>query len=171
MKGKTCCVTGHRDLPQNEINKIKTALAHEIDAAVTDGFTCFMSGFADGVDQYFVELVLERKQTTPALELIAVIPYRKRLDSLNKKTRTRELLEACADVVVIQEKYLPSVYSHRNRYMQNQRKKLFIVLPQGMIIRTTLSKWVMCSDLSLLLRILYKSPPAMNSAPFVRQVW
>ena len=44
MKGKTCCVTGHRDLPQNEINKIKTALAHEIDAAVTDGFTCFMSG-------------------------------------------------------------------------------------------------------------------------------
>ena len=71
MKGKTCCVTGHRDLPQNEINKIKTTLAHEIDAAVTDGFTCFMSGFADGVDQYFVELVLERKQTTPALELIA----------------------------------------------------------------------------------------------------
>ena len=93
MKGKTCCVTGHRDLPQNEINKIKAALEHEIDAAVTDGFTCFMSGFADGVDQYFAELVLERKQTNPALELIAVIPYRKRLDSLNKKTRTRELLE------------------------------------------------------------------------------
>lgn len=87
MKGKTCCVTGHRDLPQNEINKIKAALEHEIDAAVTDGFTCFMSGFADGVDQYFAELVLERKQTNPALELIAVIPYRKRLDSLNKKTR------------------------------------------------------------------------------------
>ncbi len=38
--------------------------------------------------------------------------------------------------------------------MQNQRKNLFIVLPQGMIIRTTLSKWVMCSDLSFLLRIL-----------------
>ena len=103
MKGKTCCVTGHRDLPQNEINKVKAALEHEIDAAVTDGFTCFMSGFADGADQYFAELVLERKQTNPVLELIAVIPYRKRLDSLNKKTRTRELLEACADVVVIQE--------------------------------------------------------------------
>ena len=112
---------------QNEINKIKTALAHEIDAAVTDGFTCFMSGFADGVDQYFAELVLERKQTTPALELIAVIPYRKRLDSLNKKTRTRELLEACADVVVIQEKYLPSVYSHRNRYMVEHSDRVIAV--------------------------------------------
>lgn len=41
--------------------------------------------------------------------------------------------------------------------MQNQRKNLFIVLPQGMIIRTTLSKWVMCSDLSFLLRIFCKS--------------
>ena len=116
MKGKTCCVTGHRDLPQNEINKIKAALEHEIDAAV-----------ADGVDQYFAELVLERKQTNPALELIAVIPYRKRLDSLNKKTRTRELLEACADVVVIQEKYLPSVYSHRNRYMVEHSDRVIAV--------------------------------------------
>ena len=115
MKGKTCCVTGHRDLPQNEINKIKAALEHEIDAAVTDGFT------------YFAELVLERKQTNPALELIAVIPYRKRLDSLNKKTRTRELLEACADVVVIQEKYLPSVYSHRNRYMVEHSDRVIAV--------------------------------------------
>lgn len=114
-------------LPQNEINKIKAALEHEIDAAVTDGFTCFMSGFADGVDQYFAELVLERKQTNPALELIAVIPYRKRLDSLNKKTRTCELLEACADVVVIQEKYLPSVYPHRNRYMVEHSDRVIAV--------------------------------------------
>ena len=93
----------------------------------TDGFTCFMSGFADGVDQYFAELVLERKQTNPALELIAVIPYRKRLDSLNKKTRTRELLEACADVVVIQAKYIPSVYSHRNRYMVEHSDRVIAV--------------------------------------------
>ena len=79
------------------------------------------------MDQYFAELVLERKQTNPALELIAVIPYCKRLDSLNKKTRTRELLEACADVVVIQEKYLPSVYSHRNRYMVEHSDRVIAV--------------------------------------------
>ena len=51
MEGKTCCVTGHRDLPQKEINHVKTALRREIDSAVADGFTRFMSGFADGVDQ------------------------------------------------------------------------------------------------------------------------
>ena len=134
MKGKTCCVTGHRDLPQNEINKIKAALEHEIDAAVTDGFTCFMSSFADGVDQYFAELVLERKQTHPALELIAVIPYRKRLDSLNKKTRTRELLEACADVVVIQEKYQSKFcvpLQPQSREMQYKKNEIWCVSSVG----------------------------------------
>ena len=88
-----------------------------------------MSGFADGVDQYFAELVLERKQTNPALELIAVIPYRKASwTSLNKKTRTRELPGGLwPDVVVIQEKYLPSVYSHRNRYMVEHSDRVIAV--------------------------------------------
>ena len=53
MQKKTCCVTGHRDLPQKEINRVKAALRKEVEKAVTDGFTCFMSGFAEGVDQYF----------------------------------------------------------------------------------------------------------------------
>ena len=34
---------------------------------------------------------------------------------------------------------------------------------QGMIIRTTLSKWVMCSDLSFLLRIFFKNCKATRS--------
>ena len=130
MEGKTCCVTGHRDLPQKEINHVKAALRREIDSAVADGFIRFMSGFADGVDQYFAEIVLEKKKTNPALELIAVIPYQKRLDSLMEKSRTYEMLEACADVVVMQEEYHPSVYSHRNRYMVD-RSSLLIAVYDG----------------------------------------
>ena len=86
-----------------------------------------MSGFADGVDQYFAEIVLEKKKTNPALELVAVIPYQKRLDSLMEKSRTYEMLEACADVVVMQEKYHPSVYSHRNRYMAEHSDRVIAV--------------------------------------------
>lgn len=62
-----------------------------------DGFTCFMSGFAEGVDQFFVEMVMEKQKDDPSLELIAVIPYQKRLDSLRAKGRTYEMLEACCD--------------------------------------------------------------------------
>ncbi len=127
MEGKTCSVTGHRNLPQKEIGRVKTALRREIDSAVADGFTRFMSGFADGVDQYFAEIVLEKKKTNPVLELVAVIPYQKRLDSLMEKSRTYEMLEACADVVVMQEKYHPSVYSHRNRYMAEHSDRVIAV--------------------------------------------
>ncbi len=111
MKGRTCCVTGHRDLPQKEINRVKAALGHEVDKAIADGYTCFMSGFAEGVDQFFAEIVLERRKGNPALELIAVIPYQKRRDSLNKRRWTCEMLEACADVIVVQEEYHPSLSS------------------------------------------------------------
>lgn len=127
MEGKTCCVTGHRNLPQNEINKIKAALRREIDLAVADGYTRFLSGFADDVDQYFSEIVLERKKARPELELVAVIAYQKRLDRLKEKGKTYELLEVCADVIVMQEEYHPSVYSHRNRYMVERSDRVIAV--------------------------------------------
>lgn len=127
MSVKVCCVTGHRDLPQKEINRVKAALRREIEKAVTDGFTCFMSGFAEGVDQYFAEIVLEMRKANPALELVAAIPYQKRLDSLREKKRTDEMLDACADIVVIQEEYQPSVYARRNRYMVERSDRVIAV--------------------------------------------
>ena len=127
MEKKTCCVTGHRNLPQKEINRVKVALKREVDSAVADGFTRFMCGFADGVDQYFAEIVLEMRKSNPALELVAVIPYRKRLDSLRERKRTYEMLEGCADVVVILDEYQPSVYSHRNRYMVEHSDRVISV--------------------------------------------
>lgn len=127
MEKKTCCVTGHRDLPQNQINYVKAALLREIEKAITDGFTCFMSGFAEGVDQYFVEMVMEKQKDNPELELIAVLPYQKRLENLKEKGHTYEMLEACRNVVVIREKYQPSVYSQRNRYMVEHSDRVIAV--------------------------------------------
>ena len=43
------------------------------------------------------------------------------------KRRTYEMLEACRDVVVIQEEYQPSVYSHRNRYMVEHSDRVIAV--------------------------------------------
>ena len=43
------------------------------------------------------------------------------------KGRTYEMLEACADVVVMQEKCHPSVYSHRNRYMVEHSDRVIAV--------------------------------------------
>ena len=75
MQGKTCCVTGHRDIPEEQIDNVKQSLEREVDRAIRDGFTSFLSGFAEGTDLLFAEIVAERIAENPALQLRAAIPY------------------------------------------------------------------------------------------------
>lgn len=62
MSEKACCVTGHKDIPIQQINYVKDSLRYEIDKAIAEGYTCSMCGFGDGVDQYFAEIVVEKKK-------------------------------------------------------------------------------------------------------------
>lgn len=78
---KACCVTGHRDIPADKMDYVKIKLKEEIEKAVADGFTKFISGFARGVDLHFAELVIDQKKQHPRLLLEAVIPYNNRLKS------------------------------------------------------------------------------------------
>ena len=66
MKDKTCCFTGHRPekLKRNE-TQVKEALERAIEAAVSRGFTHFISGMARGVDLWAAQLVLELKKQNP----------------------------------------------------------------------------------------------------------
>ena len=74
--------------------------------AIADGYTYFISGFADGADQLFAGIVLEKGQKiNPALRLEAAIPYRNRYKRLVEDERTRAMLEACAKVEVISEEW------------------------------------------------------------------
>ena len=61
-KIKTCCVTGHRDIPAEWADIIQKYLRMEIIAAVEDGYTHFISGFAAGADLLFAEIVAELEQ-------------------------------------------------------------------------------------------------------------
>lgn len=117
MEEKTCCVTGHRDIPANQIEFVKKELQREIEAAIADGYTRFISGFAEGADQYFAEIVAEKMKTDNRLRLEAAIPYRNRYMELQNDPHAASLLNACTDVSIISERYTPNVYMARNRYM------------------------------------------------------
>ena len=66
MTEKICCVTGHRDLSEDEMELLRPRLATEVEQAVAAGFNCFLSGFAEGADLLFAEIVARMKRCTPA---------------------------------------------------------------------------------------------------------
>jgi len=50
MENKTCCVTGHREIPTDKEGEIRQKLHSEVLQAINDGYNVFISGFADGAD-------------------------------------------------------------------------------------------------------------------------
>ena len=93
MFEKTCCVTGHRNIQEERSSYVEQELRREVLAAIQDGYTRFISGFAEGADLMFAAIVAEQKEHNPDLFLEAAIPYAGRLKTKNKQFH--ELLRAC----------------------------------------------------------------------------
>ena len=127
MEQKICGVTGHREIPAEYMEQAEQDLRREIEKAIADGYTYFISGFADGADQLFARIVLEKAKENPALRLEAAIPYRNRYKRLMEDGQTRAMLEACAKVAVISEEWASNVYMQRNRYMVSRADRVIAV--------------------------------------------
>ena len=125
METKTCCVTGHRDIPKEYLDYVEQELRREVQAAIEDGFTRFISGFAEGVDLMFAAIVAEEKARHPELFLEAAIPYPGRLKT--KDQRFHELLDCCDGVNVVCRTYSKSCFLQRNRYMVAESQRVIAV--------------------------------------------
>lgn len=115
MGEKTCCVTGHCDVPVGKEQYVEEALRKEVLAAIAAGYTRFISGFADGVDLTFAAIVAAEKKQNSCLQLEAALPYRNRINA--KSPLFQELLACCDRVYVQSEKSNRQCYHERNRYM------------------------------------------------------
>lgn len=74
MKNKTCCFSGHRDIPVEYVEKIKKELRIEIENLINKGVIFYGTGGARGFDLIAAEVVLELKQKYPYIRLILVLP-------------------------------------------------------------------------------------------------
>lgn len=113
MMGKTCCVTGHRDIPEDKRAYVETELKKEVLSAIEDGYTRFISGFAEGVDLIFAAIVAELKAQGRPVFLEAAIPHAERLK--NKNQLFQKLIAACDGVNVLCDSYSRGCYFARNR--------------------------------------------------------
>lgn len=125
MAYKVCCVTGHRVIPDAERPRLETRLREEIQLAVADGYTVFLSGFAEGVDLIFARMVLEEKALRPQLRLVAAIPHAERLRQGGPEFQA--LYARCDETRILSPRYHKSCYALRNQYMVRHSQRVIAV--------------------------------------------
>ena len=125
MEEKTCCVTGHRDIPADKLSYVEQELRRELAEAIRDGYTRFLSGFAEGADLLFAALVAEEKERHPELFLEAALPYTGWLKK--KDPQFQKLIENCDGIKTECQTYTPACFMRRNRYMVGQSQRVIAV--------------------------------------------
>lgn len=125
MCGKTCCVTGHREIPAGKLAYVGTELRKAIITALDDGYTRFINGGAAGTDLIFAAIVAEMKDQGYLLSLEAALPYSGRKKS--KDQDFQKMLAACDKVKTISERYSRGCYFIRNRYMVDESSRIIAV--------------------------------------------
>lgn len=121
---KTCMITGHREIDDAKIDYISEELIKEIRLAYDDGYTDFVSGFAEGIDLLFAKLVCEMQKILP-ITLEAAIPYRERGSKLC--VTHKDLLYKCERVSILADYYYQDCYMNRNRYMVDKSDRVLAV--------------------------------------------
>ena len=127
---RRCCFTGHR--PEKltaDSEAIKAALAAEIDAAIADGITGFITGMARGVDMWAAELVLARRATNPGVTLFCAIPY----EGFEKKWADtwrdlyQSILAQANGSKIFQPCFTYASFQERNRWMVDHSERVIAV--------------------------------------------
>lgn len=77
LREKTCCFTGHRDLPEGHIRELSERTALEIRSLIaTEGVRFFGVGGAVGYDTLAASVLFElRKTEFPDIKVILVYPF------------------------------------------------------------------------------------------------
>ncbi len=119
MRLHRCCFTGHR--PQKlslSERKIKKALVEEIERAIDDGFTTFISGMAQGVDIWAAEIILKLRKKYN-LKLICASPFEGFENSWSEewKHAYREIIKNADLVKYICPRYSSRCFQIRNEWM------------------------------------------------------
>ena len=127
---RRCCFTGHR--PEKltaDSEAIKASLAAEIDAAIADGITVFITGMARGVDMWAAELVLARRAKNPGVTLFCAIPY----EGFEKKWADtwrdlyQSILAQANGSKVFQPHFTYASFQERNRWMVDHSERVIAV--------------------------------------------
>jgi len=119
MKSKTCCFTGHREIPPEKRAEIVDKLEYIIINLYQKGVRFYGAGGALGFDTLAAQTVIRLRKSCPGMKLILVLPC------LTQTKRWRpedvaeyERIKAQADkTVYTSQQYTPDCMHKRNRHL------------------------------------------------------
>ena len=119
MKEKTCCFTGHRELPEEQLPQLKQTLFKVIVRLASQGVTRFACGGALGFDTLAAQMVLMVKEAFPQIELLLILPCKTQEKYWPKEDQEiyREILARADRVVFVSETYTQGCMQKRNRLL------------------------------------------------------
>lgn len=119
MKEKTCCFTGHRELPEEQLPQLRNALFKVIVRLASQGVTRFACGGALGFDTLAAQMVLVVKEAFPQIQLLLVLPCKTQDKYWPKEDQEiyREILARADRVVFVSETYIQGCMQKRNRLL------------------------------------------------------
>lgn len=119
MKEKTCCFTGHRQIPLGDYQTILQNTEKVVENLISKGFCYFGAGGALGFDTLAALTVLKLKSLYPDIKLILVLPCRTQTRSWSKEDiKIYEDIKSQADKVVFtSEEYTRGCMHKRNRHL------------------------------------------------------
>ncbi len=118
-RAKTCCFTGHREIPTNEIETVRGKLRDCVISLIHEGYQYFGAGGALGFDTIAAQVVLELKSSFPQIKLILVLPCKSQTRGWSRKDISiYERIKQQADkVVYTSEEYTQGCMHKRNRHL------------------------------------------------------
>lgn len=132
LRAQTCCFSGHRRLPNEDINAIEKRLEEEIVKSIKAGYKYFGAGGALGFDTMAALKVIELKKNYPEIKLILVLPCLSQTKGWrNEDAEIYEAIKAKADKIVCTSKeYTPDCMLKRNRHLVDCSSKCICYLTE-----------------------------------------
>ena len=130
MNGKVCCFTGHRpEKLQIAEDQLCVMLREEIQKAVSDGFTSYLSGMAKGTDLIAAEIILQLRDAEPRLELTCVMPFEKFGQHWKGgwTERLQNVLAKANSICYVSERYSYAAFQKRNRWLVDHSTRVIAV--------------------------------------------
>lgn len=119
MRERTCCFTGHRDLPALEQKRVAAKLEQTIISLINRGIIFYGAGGARGFDTLAAQAVLNLKRHYPNIKLILVLPCLTQTQGWRAADIAEyERIKAQADkVVYTSQEYTNGCMHKRNRHL------------------------------------------------------